>query len=215
MRTCTNTAFAETQAERLFIVEERLRAAVQIVERLPHDRGAATVPVGPYHPGRAVALAPSDARTLLRAVLPACLALGRTRKATLRLHEAMASFHAALLGTTDASLIDGAVAAALQLAGELDIWIAEARWRQATRKAGVAWSRGREEVPRRPLLRQSTAAKQEQAANGIAIAIAGPTPPKRRRKTDQATLLLPIQGAKTPPAAAETPISETGVRKVA
>lgn len=220
MRTITNAPFAETQLERLLVLEQDLRSATQEIERTPHV--ALTVPAGGQMPHRAIALRPDQARTLLRAILPACLALGRTRTATLRMHSALAGFHAALVGTTDASLEDGAIAAALDLTDALAEWLDEARWKQATRRANTPWRRpepARDAVAERPLLRQSSAAEPERRENAGQIAAGVPAIKKRRRNStrpdNQVTLLLPIAGEKPQTEPAKMPAPETNLRKSA
>jgi hypothetical protein len=180
----TVRSFAETVTEHLFTAERRLRAAVQEQERAePGARGAGLVQISRF-----------DARTILRALLPAVLALGRMRLATLRLRVALGAFVTALIDARDAGLIDPAIVAAVALADELAEWTAEARWRQATRNAGVGWRRPaperlqrQGELPMRDILRQSAPDKPEQ------------NPSRRPRRTynpvsGQGFLLLPLPG---------------------
>jgi hypothetical protein len=188
----SQTSFAETVAERLFDAERRLRAAVQ-----QHER---TQPPARYT--SRVELSPEDGRTILRAILPATLALGRTRRATLRLHGAVGSLYAALVDVRDPSLLDPAIAAAVELADALANWIEEARWRQATRKAGVAWAR----LSITSLSRQSIAPRAEHQPNETLTAApapiaAGPAPKRRAGRNQvpgQGTILLPIAGDAAP-----------------
>ena len=193
----SQTSFAETVAERLFDAERRLRAAVQ-----QHER---TQPPARYT--SRVELSPEDGRTILRAILPATLALGRTRRATLRLHGAVGSLYAALVDVRDPSLLDPAIAAAVELADALANWIEEARWRQATRKAGAAWARpDQAAVSISAVRRQSTAASAEHRANAALTAApapiaAGPAPKRRAGRNQvpgQGTILLPIAGDAAP-----------------
>jgi hypothetical protein len=160
------TDFALSVAERLIEAERRLRAAVQAQERAPH---------GPAKLAAEIRVSAADARTLLRAILPATLALGRTRRATLRVQQSVAAHFLALVNVREPAQLDDAITTAAQLMDELAEWIAEARWRQATRRAGVAWRR--DAVAIIPVLRQSTRPKRERPAN-----------------TGQRHLLLPIAG---------------------
>lgn len=183
----------DVQTERLLDLEPRLRKATQAAERAPLYPLPPPQPVGNHAIPRGVLLSTTQARTILRAILPACLALGRTRRATLRLHAALADLHAAIPDCTDPTRLPGAIQAATELAAALDEWIDEARWRAATSKAGVAWSRPGK-VAISAVTRQSSAARQQRNANTAA----------------QRTLLLPIAGEQphNQPKANETPADE-------
>jgi hypothetical protein len=188
--------FAEQLAERLFTLEPSLRTRVQDIERDPERRHRDMVQVSTF-----------EARTILRVLLPACMALGRTRRATLKLQAALSSFTVALVGTTEPHLEDQALAASVALLSELQGWIDELRWRQATRRGKVAWRRAQSELAINAILRQSTAAESEHHGNTVPPPLAAGPAPKRRRKaaqlTGQRSLLLPIAGG----GAAETPIA--------
>jgi hypothetical protein len=202
--TC-QTSFAETVAERLFEAERRLREATQRHERTPHGQRG----------GEQVRISPADARAILRALLPACLALGRTRKPTLRLHAQLASFHAASIDVRDPTHLPGAIAAALDLADALGQWIDEARWKQATATAGKAWRRPvtteRGEAPIIAVLRQSTDAKPEQRVN-----VSAPKCPRKvHQAAGQGTIMLPLPGGKTKADTATEPSRDSTPRRQA
>lgn len=130
METYDAPEFVDRVAERLFCLEPQLRSRVQAIERDPDRRHR-----------ELVQLTTGEARTLLRALLPACMALGRRRWTTLRLQAALAGFCHSLIGTTDPGLEDRAAVAGAELLTTLQHWLDEIRWHQATRRAGVAWRR--------------------------------------------------------------------------
>lgn len=188
----TDRTEPERTADRLVVLVPLLRAAIQRSERAPPEARSRslTVPLHTHAPGCGVLLSTSDARTLLRAVLPAALAISpRTTRRTLGVADALAAWHTALIGLTNPDLTDAAIEAAVTLADALTSWIAGARWQQATRRAGVAWPQPREQQAISAVMQQSTAPAPKRTEN---------TRTTKRPMRGQTALLLPLAGGQTP-----------------
>ncbi len=81
-----------------------------------------------------------EARTLLRGVMPAPIAVSRLRRQHGRLVAALSVFSGHMLALNDPMRRpDEALAAACSMVDELRSWIATVRWQAAARKAGVKW----------------------------------------------------------------------------
>lgn len=117
-------------------MEGELRAALLAIRRgrTPHPRTrmAGVVP--------GITVAPNEARTLLRAAMPAPVAGSRLRRPHARMAAALHTFGQHLLALNSPQHPRGAaLAAAADLQAALSEWQHAARWQDATTRAGAAW----------------------------------------------------------------------------
>jgi hypothetical protein len=156
-------------------VRRALRENVTLHKNLPPMRAYRVATKFGGRPGaQTVTMTRAEARALLRAAMPAPVAVAKPLRAPhARMTAALSLFHAQLLLLNDALADPGqAAAAALALRAELDGWIAATRWRQATAKAGTAakgWSR----LSGTKITRQLTAAERNATGTPDAPGIPG------------------------------------------
>lgn len=130
------TEWLDRLAADLVHVESEVRAALlAVARRRPHPRLH-----GPF--GQFL-ISQHEARTLLRAAMPAPIAATRQRDPHARMLLALQLFGQHLLTLNNApphrSIRTPAVGAAVVLLDELREWVRVAQWREATRRARVAW----------------------------------------------------------------------------
>jgi hypothetical protein len=148
-------------------------------------------------PGQPIALGAGEARTILRALAPLALTLGRSNvrvgKLSLEIAALLAALAACGRGTAgNPGDLGDAIAAGLALRQTIGATLDALRWRQATTAAGIAWAHpGSTRADRAimEVLRQSTAATPERPANAVTRHRRASAPVRQ-----QLNLLLPITG---------------------
>jgi len=161
-------AWIERLASDLLDLDAELRPLLRRVTTSNHGRTAGALSVATArgsHGYQSVTIAANEARTLLRAAMPIPIGSTRLRQPHARMLAALQLFTAHLLSLNDETTApDQAAVAGVALAAELRAWLAEARWHQACRAAGVRWKA----VSIISLPRQQTAPEREQEVNTLA-----------------------------------------------
>jgi hypothetical protein len=199
-------AWIDQLRDQLLATETELRRLVRRHHYDPPPLGT-TLSTRAARGGRGITIGEHEARTLLRAAMPAPMAAKHKREAHADMVAALASFASQLLDLSDPFAGPQTVDGALDLADALKAWAARMRWHQATAAAGASWPAP---VSVTKIMRQSTG----QDVPGLFDAPAAVMPAKPRRKAPpppaaaQGSLLLPLPGRATSKPAISTIITD-------
>lgn len=182
----------DQQTADLLSTDTAIREAIRKAKYLPPEwslaeklhAGPVATPLGRCGPR--ITISVREARTMLRAALPAPLApfrgRARTRHAELVTALSLFTSHLAALAGGDNNSVHQAsqhtIGSALILAEALKAWTAEMRWREATKSAKKRWPRAPETTPAADpitaVMRQQAQPEPEQ------MAITSSQAPRRR-----------------------------------